>query len=122
VFDPTPLDKEVLVPGAEDHWASDVEITPDGKHLYAVERSTKKAFHFDVAKDGTLQPSGDAVTVGEAVRVFGISPSGKSLQIGDAQGNLVGFVVNPVSGALSAAKEPFKAGAALNGTVIRAVR
>jgi 6-phosphogluconolactonase len=60
-------------------WAADLHLTPDGRYLYASERtsSTLSAFKVDAAT-GQLQPLGQTPTE-KGPRGFAIDPSGRYL-------------------------------------------
>lgn len=83
------LDTEVIgVESGGKYWGSDVKVSPDGNDVFAVERNSKKVFHFDVATDGTLNASGTEVDLGGVVRAFDISSDGKHLFMGNDKGEL----------------------------------
>lgn len=83
------LDTEVIgVESGGKYWGSDVKISPDGNDVFAVERNSKKVFHFDVEQDGKLTSSGVSVDLGGIVRAFDVSPDGKHLFMGNDKGEL----------------------------------
>lgn len=86
------LDLELLGDAGQKS-ASDVQVTPNGSHVYAVERSSQNMFHFDVAGDGTLTASGEPTALGAVVRSFAMDPAGQYLQVGDTSGNLTTFAI-----------------------------
>jgi 6-phosphogluconolactonase (cycloisomerase 2 family) len=63
-------------------------VSPDGKDLFAVERNSKKVFHFDVEDDGKLTSSGVSVDLGGVVRAFDVASDGKHLFMGNDKGEL----------------------------------
>jgi 6-phosphogluconolactonase len=70
------------------YWGSDVKVSPDGNDVFAVERNSKKVYHFDVGQDGALQPSGVEIDLGGVVRAFDISSNGSKLFMGNDKGEL----------------------------------
>lgn len=83
------LDTEVIgIESGGKYWGSDVKVSPDGNDVFAVERNSKKVFHFDVAADGALDASGTAVDLGGVVRAFDVSSDGKHLFMGNDKGEL----------------------------------
>lgn len=83
------LDTEVIgVESGGKYWGSDVKVSPDGKDLFAVERNSKKVFHFDVEDDGKLTSSGVGVDLGGVVRAFDVASDGKHLFMGNDKGEL----------------------------------
>lgn len=92
----------VLPPGFDGKpWAADLHLTPDGRFLYASERtsSTLAAFRVDAA-NGRLQPIGHTPT--ETVpRGFAIDPAGRYLIAAGQESHAVAlYPIDPASGAL----------------------
>ena len=84
-----------------DIWASDLHITPDGKFLYAAERtsSTIGAFSVD-AGTGKLAYLGSTPTEKQP-RGFAIDPSGRFMVVsGEKSDTLSTYSIDPSSGAL----------------------
>lgn len=83
-------------------WAADIQITPDGRFLYASERASHTICGFAVAPDGLrLRPVGSFPTEQEP-RGFAIDPSGRCLIVaGNASGYVTCHRIDPASGALS---------------------
>ena len=82
-------------------WAADIHLTPDGRFLYASERtsSTIAAFRVD-AESGKLAPLGSFATEKQP-RAFAIDPSGHVLAaVGELSDGMSVYAIDPVSGAL----------------------
>ena len=101
-----------LVPGAprpspgrnvdNDIWASDLHLTPDGKLLYAAERTSSSlgALRVDPAT-GSLTYLSSTPTEPQP-RGFAIDPTGRTMIVsGEKSDTLSVYVIDPVSGALS---------------------
>lgn len=93
-----------LPAGTEKAWAADLHLTPDGKFLYASERtsSTLSGFRVDPAT-GLLQPLGHTPTE-KTPRGFAIDSSGRHLIVA-GQGSH-GVSVHPIDGATGALGAP----------------
>jgi 6-phosphogluconolactonase len=86
-------------------WAADIHLTPDGKHLYASERtsSTISAFRVDSAS-GLLQPLGQTSTE-KTPRGFAIDSTGRFLVVaGQGSHSVSVHAIDGASGALGAPK------------------
>ena len=86
-------------------WAADLHLTPDGRYLYASERtsSTISAFKVDAAA-GLLQPLGQTATE-KTPRGFAIDSSGKFLlAVGQESHSLSVHPIDSASGALGIPK------------------
>lgn len=82
-------------------WAADLHLTPDGRFLYASERtsSTLAAFKVDPAT-GQLQPIGHTPTEKQP-RGFAIDPSGRWLIAAGQESHAVAlYAIDPATGAL----------------------
>jgi len=82
-------------------WAADLHLTPDGRFLYASERtsSTLAAFKVDPST-GQLQPIGHTPTE-KTPRGFAIDPSGRYLiAAGQESHGLSLYAIDPATGAL----------------------
>jgi 6-phosphogluconolactonase len=82
-------------------WAADLHLTPDGRFLYASERtsSTLSAFRVDAAT-GQLQPLGQTPTE-KTPRGFAIDPSGRYLIAAGQESHGVSlYAIDPTTGAL----------------------
>ncbi len=87
-------------------WAADIHLRPDGKFLYASERTTSVLTAFAVdADDGTLSRV-DAYPTVERPRAFGIDPSGSYLlAAGQLSNTLVCYLIDAASGELILLRE-----------------
>jgi 6-phosphogluconolactonase len=86
-------------------WAADLHLTPDGKHLFASERtsSTLSAFRVDPAS-GLLQPLGQTPTE-QTPRGFAIDSSGRWLVVAGQESHSVSVhAIDAASGALGTPK------------------
>ncbi|RZL64846.1 MAG: lactonase family protein [Variovorax sp.] len=86
-------------------WAADMHLTPDGKYLYASERtsSTISAFRVDPAS-GLLQPLGQTATE-TTPRGFAIDSTGRYLVVaGQGSHSVSVHAIDGASGALGAPK------------------
>ena len=86
-------------------WAADIHLTPDGRFLYASERtsSTLSAFRVD-ATSGQLQPLGQTPTE-KTPRGFAIDPSGRYLVVAGQESHSVSALpIDAATGALGAPK------------------
>ncbi len=86
--------------------AADLHVTPDGKFLYASERtsSTLAGFRVDPAK-GTLTPIGSVPTEKQP-RGFAIDTSGRHLlAVGQLSHGLSSYAIDPATGKLTKLKE-----------------
>jgi len=90
------------IPGGpdEDNTTAEIELTPDGKHLYASNRGQDTLALFDVMEDGSLEARGHSPT--EATpRFFALDPAGKYLySAGQGSGRLASFSIDTATGAL----------------------
>jgi 6-phosphogluconolactonase len=86
--------------------AADLHVTPDGRFLYASERtsSTLAGFRIDTA-NGTLTPIGSVPTEKQP-RGFNIDSTGRYLlAVGQLSHGLSSYVIDPASGKLTKLKE-----------------
>ena len=86
---------------ANDIWASDLHLTPDGKFLYAAERTSSSIGGFKVdAASGKLSFIGSTPTEKQP-RGFRIDPSGKFMVVsGEKSETLTSYSIDGASGAL----------------------
>jgi len=83
-------------------WAADIHITPNGRFLYASERtsSTLAAFRVDVER-GTLARVGTYLTATQP-RAFAIDPFGRYLlAVGQLSNSMTSYAINQRSGRLT---------------------
>ena len=96
-----------LPPGfAGKPWAADIHVTPDGKFLYASERtsSTLAAFRID-AKSGALAPIASYPTEKQP-RGFAIDPPGRTLlAVGQLSNSLTSYAIEAECGTLRPLKQ-----------------
>ncbi len=87
-------------------WAADIHLTPDGKYLYASERTTSTLAAFGVdAKTGALT-SIDSYPTEKQPRAFNIDPSGRYLlAVGQLSNSLTTYSIDKASGKLTKLKE-----------------
>jgi 6-phosphogluconolactonase len=87
-------------------WAADIHLTPNGKYLYASERttSTLAAYKVDPAK-GTLTLI-DSFPTEKQPRAFAIDPTGKYLfAVGELSHSLTTYGIDQASGKLTKVKD-----------------
>lgn len=93
-----------LPPGfAGKPWAADLHLAPDGRHLYASERTSSTITVYAVdAATGQLQTQAQVPTE-RTPRGFAIDPSGRYLVASGQESHAVAvYAIDPSSGALSA--------------------
>jgi 6-phosphogluconolactonase len=85
----------------QDIWAADIHMTPDGKFLYASERTSSTLAAFRVnAETGALAYLGSTPTERQP-RGFAIDPSGSFLvAAGERSDTLSSYAIDPATGAL----------------------
>jgi 6-phosphogluconolactonase len=87
-------------------WAADIHLTPDGKFLYASERttSTLAALRVD-SKTGLLTPI-DSYPTEKQPRAFNIDPTGRYLlSVGQLSNSMTSYAIDQATGKLSKLKE-----------------
>jgi 6-phosphogluconolactonase len=86
---------------SNDIWASDLHVTPNGKFLYAAERTSSSIGGFSVdSSTGKLSYLGSTPTEKQP-RGFAIDPSGRFMVVsGEKSGTLSTYAIDPSSGAL----------------------
>jgi 6-phosphogluconolactonase len=87
-------------------WAADIHLTPDGRHLYASERTTSTLAAFSVdPRKGTLTTINSYPT-DKQPRGFNIDPSGRYLlSTGQLSNTITVFAIDKKTGRLSKLKE-----------------
>jgi 6-phosphogluconolactonase len=106
------LNKEVQVttslPGGFEGkpWAADIHLTPDGKFLYASERTTSTLAAFSVdPRTGLLTPI-DSYPTEKQPRGFNIDPTGRYLlSVGQLSNSMTSYAIDQASGKLTKLKE-----------------
>lgn len=74
------------------HWSSDIKVTPNGAHLYAVNRDPSEIVSFSIGTDRNVTRVG-STALGGPVRSFAMDPKGKYLQVGGDDGILRTFSI-----------------------------
>ena len=90
----------VLPPGFDGKpWASDLQVTPDGRFLYGAERTTSTLAGFRIdSQTGTLTHVGNWPTETQP-RGFAIDPAGRYLlAVGQTSHRLSGYAIEPDGG------------------------
>jgi len=87
-------------------WAADIHLTPDGKYLYASERTTSTLAAFKVdAKTGMLTPI-DSFATEKQPRAFNIDPTGRYLlAVGELSNSMTSYAIDKATGKLTKLKE-----------------
>jgi 6-phosphogluconolactonase len=87
-------------------WAADIHLTPDGKFLYASERTTSTLAAFSVdPKTGMLAPI-DSYPTEKQPRAFNIDPSGRYLlAVGQLSNSMTVYAIDNATGKLTRLKE-----------------
>ena len=82
-------------------WAADIDLTPDGKFLYASERNSNRLYAYGVdSQTGKLKTAGSWETEKQP-RAFAISPDGRYLVVaGQASHRLRSYAIHSVTGEL----------------------
>ena len=81
--------------------AADIHLHPDGRTLYVSNRGHDSLAIFQVAANGSLQPSGNQPTLGRTPRSFTLTPDGKFLLVVNQDSDaLVVFAIDKESGTL----------------------
>ncbi|HGJ5875319.1 MAG TPA: 6-phosphogluconolactonase [Arsenophonus sp.] len=93
---------DILPAGSESKpWAADIHITPNGRHLYASERSTSIIRHFQVTNVQGKLIASDAYTTENQPRGFNIDQTGNFLLVtGQKSEHITIYKIDPVTGAL----------------------
>ncbi|HEY7607939.1 MAG TPA: beta-propeller fold lactonase family protein [Alphaproteobacteria bacterium] len=95
-----------LPPGfAGKPWAADIHVSPDGRFLYASERTSSTLAGFAIeAANGKLKPIGHWPTETQP-RGFAIEPGGRYLlSVGQVSNSLTAYAIDAATGALTALK------------------
>jgi 6-phosphogluconolactonase len=87
-------------------WAADIHLTPDGKYLYASERTTSTLAAFSVdPKTGALT-SIDSYPTEKQPRAFNIDPTGRYLlAVGQLSNSMTSYSIDKATGKLTTLKE-----------------
>jgi 6-phosphogluconolactonase len=87
-------------------WAADIHLTPDGKFLYASERTTSTLAAFSIdAKTGMLT-SIDSYPTEKQPRGFNIDPTGRYLlSVGQLSNSMTSYAIDKATGKLTKLRE-----------------
>jgi 6-phosphogluconolactonase len=96
----------------EKKWSADIHISPDGKFLYATNRTPANTIAiFSINKSGKLTALGHESTKGEVPRNFTIDPTGNFLLVANQEtDNIVIFKRNKQTGLLTDTGKQIKVG------------
>ena len=87
-------------------WAADIHLTPDGKFLYASERTTSTLAAFSVDPMTGLLTSIDSYPTEKQPRGFNIDPTGRYLlSVGQLSNSMTSYAIDKASGKLTRLKE-----------------
>ena len=87
-------------------WAADIHLTPDGKYLYASERTTSTLAAFKVdPKTGMLTPI-DSFGTEKQPRAFSIDPTSRYLlAVGELSNSMTSYSIDKATGKLTKLKD-----------------
>jgi 6-phosphogluconolactonase len=87
-------------------WAADIHLTPDGKFLYASERTTSTLAAFRVDPKTGLLTSIDSYPTEKQPRSFNIDPTGRYLlAVGQLSNSMTAYAIDKTTGKLTKLKE-----------------
>jgi 6-phosphogluconolactonase len=87
-------------------WAADIHLTPDGKFLYASERTTSTLAAFSVDLKTGLLTSIDSYPTERQPRSFDIDPTGRYLlSVGQLSNSMTSYAIDKATGKLTRLKE-----------------
>jgi 6-phosphogluconolactonase len=87
-------------------WAADIHVTPDGKYLYASERTTSTLAAFRVDQNAGTLTYIDTYPTEKQPRAFNIDPSSRYLlAVGQLSNSLTSYGIDAASGKLTKLKE-----------------
>ena len=87
-------------------WAADMHLTPNGKFLYASERTTSTLSVFRVDAASGLITQIDTVATEQQPRAFEIDPTGKYLYVvGEKSDSMTSYAIDAASGKLTKLKQ-----------------
>jgi 6-phosphogluconolactonase len=97
---------------ADKKWSADIHVSPDGKFLYATNRTPANNIAiFSINKSGKLTAIGYESTKGDVPRNFTIDPTGNFLLVANQEtNNIVIFKRNKQTGLLTDTRNQIKAG------------
>ncbi len=87
-------------------WAADIHLTPDGKFLYASERTTSTLAAFSVDLRTGMLTSIDSYPTEKQPRGFNIDPTGRYLlSVGQLSNSMTSYAIDKATGKLTKLKE-----------------
>ncbi len=87
-------------------WAADIHLTPDGKYLYASERTTSTLAAFSVDPRTGALTSIDSYPTEKQPRGFNIDPTGRYLlSLGQLSNSMTSYSIDKATGKLTKLKE-----------------
>jgi 6-phosphogluconolactonase len=87
-------------------WAADIHLTPDGKFLYASERTSSTLAAFSVDPKTGMLTSIDSYPTEKQPRGFNIDPTGRYLlSVGQLSNSMTSYAIDKASGKLTKLKE-----------------
>ena len=87
-------------------WAADIHLTPDGKFLYASERTTSTLAAFSVDLKTGMLTSIDSYPTETQPRGFNIDPTGRYLlSVGQLSNSMTSYAIDKATGKLTRLKE-----------------
>ena len=87
-------------------WAADIHSTPDGKFLYASERTTSTLAAFSVDSKTGMLTSIDSYPTEKQPRSFDIDPPGRYLlSVGQLSNSMTAYAIHQATGMLTKLKE-----------------
>ena len=87
-------------------WAADIHLTPDGKYLYASERTTSTLAAFKVDPKTGMLTSIDSFSTEKQPRSFGIDPTSRYLlAVGELSNSMTSYAIDKATGKLTKLKE-----------------
>ena len=87
-------------------WAADIHLTPDGKFLYASERTSSTLTAFSVDPKTGMLTSIDSYPTEKQPRGFNIDPTGRYLlSVGQLSNSMTSYAIDKASGKLTKLKE-----------------
>src|SRR5229473_2047587 len=87
-------------------WAADIHLTPDGKFLYASERTTSTLAAFSVDPKTGMLTSIDSYPTEKQPRGFNIDPTGRYLlSVGQLSNSMTSYAIDKATGKLTRLKE-----------------
>ena len=87
-------------------WAADIHLTPDGKYLYASERTTSTLAAFKVDPKTGMLTSIDSFATEKQPRGFSIDPTGRYLlAAGQLSNSMTAYAIDKATGKLTKLKD-----------------